>query len=61
MSLISLESAGEDFLNVHAQLSFRLQLRILERCVVIDASRSIDEVWNDIRCDIDALLCPARD
>lgn len=51
-----LESAGEDFFERTRAAFLQIAAENPERCVVIDASRSIDEVWNGIRRDIDALL-----
>ncbi|WP_418969572.1 dTMP kinase [Alloscardovia omnicolens] len=51
-----LESAGEEFFERTRQAFLDLARREPERCVVVDASLSIDEVWQTIRADIDALL-----
>ncbi|KAA8819227.1 dTMP kinase [Bifidobacterium rousetti] len=55
-----MESAGNEFQNRTRQAFLDLAAGEPERFRVIDASRSIDEVWATIRTDIDGLLLRER-
>ncbi|PST46345.1 dTMP kinase [Bifidobacterium callitrichos] len=55
-----MESAGNEFQNRTRQAFLDLAAGEPERFRVIDASRSIDEVWASIRTDIDGLLLRER-
>ncbi|KAA8816423.1 dTMP kinase [Bifidobacterium callitrichos] len=55
-----MESAGNEFQNRTRQAFLDLAAGEPERFRVIDASRSIDEVWASIRTDVDGLLLRER-
>lgn len=51
-----MESAGDDFQQRTRQAFLELAQREPKRFLVVNASRSVKEVWEDIRADMEALL-----